>query len=892
MGLRPLEFADCLTDSPYFREKLHEHERELERTSKSIKCLIACGKELINAARNLSKAQKAFSTNLKDFKFETIGNQQTDDEVVIAKSLKEFGDCFLAIEEVFEKVLEKAKEMFLAPLERFRKENIGKAKEEKKQFEKQTAKFCASQERYLNLKSKTNDTTFQEADAALVLEGKHFYQASMKYVLLLQEVQEKKKFDFVEIILMFISNWLTVYHQGHEVAKEFKSNMSDLQLRLQKTRENFSSTREEAQLLMNKMLETRGSRGEFIVSPKSSIYTRQGYLYLMEKKALGTTWTKCYCQYLKSNKSFSMIPYNQAVGKLNIPETGTLTSCTRRASDSIEKRFCFDITISDKPGITLTFQALSEDDRHLWLDAMDGKEPTYQTPTKTSEDTYQLDDSGFQFITKCINALESRGLVDQGLYRLVGVNSKVNKLTTMGLDRRKADKLSLEDTGNWEVKTITSAIKHYLRSLPEPLMTFRLHEDFITAAKRESKRLRFHDIHKLVHKLPENNFKMLELLCEHLKKVADKSNINLMTVANLGVCFGPTLMRPEEETMAAIMDIKFCNIVVEILIHNNHDIFSTTPEDIDIVDEESDQAEPVASLEAAVAATVPSSTDKKERKPSVGISTAHGPSASPPVSATTSSHYGSLSTASTVSSTPKSGYFSATPSLKYANQAGLRPQQTSKIVMRHQVKGLGHLGQGGVASGGSVALLASHEPSHGSSTSGSSESLNSFKSPSTNPSPKLDATRRTAIMPAMYTSVPQTGLLPGNRIPNLEDIGTFGSFKRRNMPDYSTGGGGGGIDDGIRGIGGGLRSSMHSSMTSSIGVLPDVPSVMSKSMTEPRPRTVRTLYHCQAENESELSFNPNQFIHNVRPSQEACWLEGTLDGVTGLIPENYVEYVD
>jgi len=41
-----------------------------------------------------------------------------------------------------------------------------------------------------------------------------------------------------------------------------------------------------------------------------------------------------------------------------------------------------------------------------------------------------------------------------------------------------------------------------------------------------------------------------------------------MTVGNLGVCFGPTLMRPEEETVAAIMDIKFCNLIVEILIEN------------------------------------------------------------------------------------------------------------------------------------------------------------------------------------------------------------------------------------------------------------------------------------------------------------------------------------
>lgn len=46
------------------------------------------------------------------------------------------------------------------------------------------------------------------------------------------------------------------------------------------------------------------------------------------------------------------------------------------------------------------------------------------------------------------------------------------------------------------------------------------------------------------------------------------SEQNLMTVSNIAVCFGPTLMRPERETVAAIMDIKFCNVVVEILIEN------------------------------------------------------------------------------------------------------------------------------------------------------------------------------------------------------------------------------------------------------------------------------------------------------------------------------------
>ena len=66
---------------------------------------------------------------------------------------------------------------------------------------------------------------------------------------------------------------------------------------------------------------------------------------------------------------------------------------------------------------------------------------------------------------------------------------------------------------------------------------------------------------------------MLELLCTHLEKVASKSDKNMMTVGNLGVCFGPTLLRDEEETVAAIIDIKFANVIVEILIENWWQIF-------------------------------------------------------------------------------------------------------------------------------------------------------------------------------------------------------------------------------------------------------------------------------------------------------------------------------
>eukprot|EP00058_Branchiostoma_floridae_P012649 XP_002598137.1 hypothetical protein BRAFLDRAFT_82920 [Branchiostoma floridae] len=702
MGLLPLEFSECYTDSPYFRDNIHTHEAELERTSQAIKQLIKESKTLLQAARrpesasvdsaaisnkregislfalffsfplcmeeweedkwtsDLSKAQRSFCQLLQDFKFECIGSTMTDDEIEIESSFKEFGRLIGTIEDERDRMLENAMS-HISLMENFRKTQLGVAKEEKKKFEKQTEKFCTSLDTYMKLSAKKQNEKLQEADAQLDMEKRHFHESSLQYVFKLQEVQERKKFEFVEtllgfmyawltfyhqdtksqvsydnqsavfhilrgLLLGFMYAWLTFYHQGHEVAREFRSYGQDLQLRLQNTRERFESTRTEAEHLMRKMQEKPIEQGP------NKMYTKQGYLFVQEKRPIGYAWVKHYCMYQKENKIFTMIPYTQTQGKLtSSTETIILKSCVRRMSDSIDKRFCFDIMANDK-ATTITVQAMSEDDRKAWLEAMDGKEPIYQVPgTPSSTEENLLNDIGFTFIKRCIQSIETRGIEEQGLYRVVGVNSKVKKLTELCLvDRRKADKVDLDE---YEIKTITSALKNYFRGLPEPLLTFKLHQEFINAAKQESRTLRINDIHRLVHQLPESNFEMLDMLIGHLLKglpeplltfklhqefinaakqesrtlrindihrlvhqlpesnfemldmlighllnVANHSKKNLMSKPNLGVVFGPTLMRPAEETVAAIMDIKFQNIIVEILISNHEQIFKTAPE--------------------------------------------------------------------------------------------------------------------------------------------------------------------------------------------------------------------------------------------------------------------------------------------------------------------------
>ncbi|XP_035681209.1 rho GTPase-activating protein 26-like isoform X26 [Branchiostoma floridae] len=839
MGLLPLEFSECYTDSPYFRDNIHTHEAELERTSQAIKQLIKESKTLLQAARNLSKAQRSFCQLLQDFKFECIGSTMTDDEIEIESSFKEFGRLIGTIEDERDRMLENASAVLIEPLERFRKDQIHPVKEEKKKFEKQTEKFCTSLDTYMKLSAKKQNEKLQEADAQLDMEKRHFHESSLQYVFKLQEVQERKKFEFVETLLGFMYAWLTFYHQGHEVAREFRSYGQDLQLRLQNTRERFESTRTEAEHLMRKMQEKPIEQGP------NKMYTKQGYLFVQEKRPIGYAWVKHYCMYQKENKIFTMIPYTQTQGKLtSSTETIILKSCVRRMSDSIDKRFCFDIMANDK-ATTITVQAMSEDDRKAWLEAMDGKEPIgpYQPPPEYRHKIYQvpgtpssteenlLNDIGFTFIKRCIQSIETRGIEEQGLYRVVGVNSKVKKLTELCLvDRRKADKVDLDE---YEIKTITSALKNYFSppssafhnvGLPEPLLTFKLHQEFINAAKQESRTLRINDIHRLVHQLPESNFEMLDMLIGHLLNVANHSKKNLMSKPNLGVVFGPTLMRPAEETVAAIMDIKFQNIIVEILISNHEQIFKTAPEGQEL-SYRGTRALPVASpREVAKNAQFP--------MPSVPPPTA-APPAPPPASAKP-----------TKANRPVGMY---SPNPTPAPRSPTRTNSTTKSTENS-----------------SGAYSNSHSSSSESLISRSSNDTQSSQS-----SPQLTRLQGgTHLNNPVYSSLH----LSSNQNQNCQPSTKPEPLRKTKHPRKFVC----------------LTASLTPSPPSSRPAQNQT-SGAPAPMARLKSKCVKALYACEGENEQELSFRPGQIIYNVKPSNEPGWLEGWLDGKKGLLPENYVE---
>jgi hypothetical protein len=124
--------------------------------------------------------------------------------------------------------------------------------------------------------------------------------------------------------------------------------------------------------------------------------------------------------------------------------------------------------------------------------------------------------------------------------------------------------------------TITSALKHYLIRLREPLMTFSFNQQFLNACKIENLAEKVKTIHKILHSLPSLNYEALEMLMKHLYVVSTHSAQNKMTTSNLATCLGPTVFRTEQECVSNLYNIKFYSEIIELLVINHEQMFQAT----------------------------------------------------------------------------------------------------------------------------------------------------------------------------------------------------------------------------------------------------------------------------------------------------------------------------
>ncbi|PFH46386.1 hypothetical protein AMATHDRAFT_7881 [Amanita thiersii Skay4041] len=179
-------------------------------------------------------------------------------------------------------------------------------------------------------------------------------------------------------------------------------------------------------------------------------------------------------------------------------------------------------------------------------------------------------------VEKCVGAVEALALDYEGIYRKNG-GAGQSRMITQLFEKGDYFAFDLCDSDRFpDICSVTSVLKNYFRSLPVPLFTFDLHDDFINAAQIPDLSTKQQILKQLINKLPPAHYHTLRKLMLHLHNVSDRSEHNRMNSRNLGVVFGPTLMKSRDPA-AEFTDMAGKTLLVEWVIENALFIFGDIP---------------------------------------------------------------------------------------------------------------------------------------------------------------------------------------------------------------------------------------------------------------------------------------------------------------------------
>ncbi|KAK9763624.1 Rho-type gtpase-activating protein [Basidiobolus ranarum] len=175
----------------------------------------------------------------------------------------------------------------------------------------------------------------------------------------------------------------------------------------------------------------------------------------------------------------------------------------------------------------------------------------------------------------CIDAVEKRGIMLEGIYRKSGPTSQMREIQSALARASNGEGPSpdLEDPDEFtDITAVTSILKQYFRELPVPLLTYDSYKDFMDALYTDVEEERLTLFKYTLSLLPKAYYDTLKYLVMHLIRIQQYESVNLMSIKNLAVVFGPTLMRNPDPSQE-FYDTAGKNAVVEYLLCCAEDLF-------------------------------------------------------------------------------------------------------------------------------------------------------------------------------------------------------------------------------------------------------------------------------------------------------------------------------
>lgn len=169
-------------------------------------------------------------------------------------------------------------------------------------------------------------------------------------------------------------------------------------------------------------------------------------------------------------------------------------------------------------------------------------------------------------IELCVCCLLEKGLYEEGLLRVGCASSKLRRMisavnanyVTPPLPDKYADP-----------HVIAGVLKKYLRSLPDPLLTFEFYSDFVAAAQKQNETQRKAAILNIINQLPKENYNNLRYLTKFLSYLSEKNQENKMSPQNIAIVMSPNLLwspNENENYIDQVNSTATVNTIVEAMI--------------------------------------------------------------------------------------------------------------------------------------------------------------------------------------------------------------------------------------------------------------------------------------------------------------------------------------
>ncbi|NXS54211.1 ACAP3 protein, partial [Brachypteracias leptosomus] len=345
--------------------------------------------QLVKLCSGMIEAGKAYITTNKHFVSGVRDlSQQCKKDEMISECLDKFGDSLQEMINYHMILFDQAQRSVRQQLHNFVKDDVRKFKETKKQFDKVREDMEISLVKNAQApRHKPHEV--EEATGTLTITRKCFRHLALDYVLQINVLQAKKKFEILDAMLSFMHAQYTFFQQGYSLLHELDPYMKKLATELDQLVIDSAVEKREMEhkhaLIQQRVTSFSlqdfsydDSKVEFNVDAPNGV-VMEGYLFKRASNAF-KTW----------NRRWFSIQNSQLVYQKKLKDVLTvvvedLRLCTVKPCEDIERRFCFEVV---SPTKSCMLQADSEKLRQAWIQAV---QASIASAYRESPDSYYIE---------------------------------------------------------------------------------------------------------------------------------------------------------------------------------------------------------------------------------------------------------------------------------------------------------------------------------------------------------------------------------------------------------------------------------------------------------------------------------------------------------------------